>query len=76
MSRKDNFCARAVRSESLNDAILPDAATALIAVIVGDNTHKLGCMYFLVPVSVGAAIMLVIALLINNIPASCNYPEF
>ena len=54
----------------------PGGATALIAVIGGDNIHKLGYMYAVIPVGVGAAIMLVIALLVNNIPASRKYPEF
>jgi hypothetical protein len=33
-------------------------------------------MYVLIPAGLGPAIMMVIALLVNNIPASCNYPEF
>jgi CBS-domain-containing membrane protein len=54
----------------------PGGATALIAVIGGDNIHKLGYMYVLVPVGCGAVIMLIIALLVNNIPGSRRYPEF
>ena len=54
----------------------PGGATALIAVIGGDKIHNLGYLYVLVPVGLGTVIMLVIALLVNNIPASRKYPEF
>ena len=54
----------------------PGGATALIAVIGGDKIHNLGYMYVFVPVGFGAVIMLVIALLVNNIPGSRRYPEF
>ena len=54
----------------------PGGATALIAVIGGDKIHHLGYLYPLMPAGLGAAIMLVIALLVNNIPKSRRYPEF
>lgn len=54
----------------------PGGATALIAVIGGDQVHALGYRYVLTPVALGAAIMLVVALLVNNIPKSRRYPEF
>jgi len=54
----------------------PGGATALIAVIGGEKIHSLGFMYALFPVGGGALIMLVIALLVNNIPKSRRYPEF
>lgn len=54
----------------------PGGATALIAVIGGDKIHKLGYLYALFPVGGGVLIMLVIALLINNIPKTRRYPEF
>ena len=54
----------------------PGGATALIAVIGGPQIHDLGYLYALVPAGAGALIMLVIALLINNIPACRKYPEF
>ena len=53
----------------------PGGATALIAVIGGDNIHHLGFTYVVIPVALGAAILLVIALLINNVPATRRYPE-
>ena len=54
----------------------PGGATALIAVIGGDSVHQLGYLYVLVPAALGASIMLVIALLVNNIPKTRKYPEF
>jgi len=54
----------------------PGGATALIAVIGSDQVHDLGFLYALVPVGLGAGIMLVVALLVNNIPNGRRYPEF
>lgn len=54
----------------------PGGATALIAVIGGEKIHDLGFMYALFPVGGGALIMLVIALLVNNIAKNRRYPEF
>ena len=54
----------------------PGGATALIAVIGGDSIHRLGFLYVVVPVGLGAVIMLLIALLVNNIPENRRYPEF
>lgn len=54
----------------------PGGATALIAVIGGDSVHNLGYFYVLMPVALGAVVMLLVALLINNIPRGRKYPEF
>jgi CBS-domain-containing membrane protein len=54
----------------------PGGATALIAVIGGESIHAVGYWYVLVPAGLGAAIMLIVALLVNNIPKSRRYPEF
>ena len=54
----------------------PGGATALIAVIGSDKIHAMGYCYALVPVGIGAAIMLIVALLVNNIPKKRRYPEF
>jgi len=54
----------------------PGGATALIAVIGGPEIHTLGYLYALIPAASGAGIMLLIALLINNIPKSRKYPVF
>ncbi|MDQ7784330.1 MAG: HPP family protein [Desulfomonilaceae bacterium] len=54
----------------------PGGATALIAVIGTDQIHALGFLYVLIPAGAGAAIMLVVALIFNNLPSSRRYPEF
>lgn len=54
----------------------PGGATALIAVIGGEKIHELGYLYVLFPAGGGACIMLIIALLINNLPKNRRYPEF
>jgi len=54
----------------------PGGATALIAVIGSSTIHDLGYWYVIVPVGLGATIMLLIALLVNNIPEKRRYPEF
>ncbi len=53
----------------------PGGATALIAVIGSPGIHKLGFWYVLMPATAGPLILLVVALLVNNIPASRRYPE-
>jgi len=45
----------------------PGGATALIAVIGSDKIHALGFMYVLVPVGVGAVLMLIVALVVNKL---------
>jgi len=54
----------------------PGGATALIAVISGEKVHALGYFYAFIPVALGAAIMLLVALVVNNIPRHRRYPEF
>jgi CBS-domain-containing membrane protein len=54
----------------------PGGATALIAVIGSEKIYALGYLYAIVPAGAGACIMLVIALLVNNIPKTRRYPEF
>jgi CBS-domain-containing membrane protein len=54
----------------------PGGATGLIAVIGSEKVHGLGYLYVLMPVGLGAAIMLVIALLVNNLSKNRRYPEF
>lgn len=54
----------------------PGGATALIAVIGSEKIHSLGYLYAVMPVGLGVAIMLIVALLVNNIPKNRRYPEF
>jgi len=44
----------------------PGGATALIAIIGGDTIHNLNYMYVFTPIAVGASILLIIALVVNN----------
>lgn len=53
----------------------PGGATALIAVIGSPQIHDLGFLYVFVPVTSGAFILLVIAVIVNNIPKHRHYPE-
>ena len=54
----------------------PGGATALIAVIGTEKIHALGFLYVLVPAGAGAMIMLLVALIFNNISKKRRYPEF
>jgi CBS-domain-containing membrane protein len=54
----------------------PGGATALIAVIGGESVHRLGYFYVVMPVALGAGVMLIVALFVNNIPKTRKYPEF
>lgn len=54
----------------------PGGATALIAVIGGESIQQLGYLYVLIPAALGASVMLVVALIVNNIPKGRKYPEF
>ncbi len=53
----------------------PGGATALIAVLGSDDIHNLGFIYVLYPVTTGAVILLVIALVVNNISKHRHYPD-
>ncbi|MFN3739759.1 MAG: HPP family protein [Thermodesulfovibrionales bacterium] len=54
----------------------PGGATALIAIIGGEKIHKLGYLYAIIPAGLGALILLVVALIINNISKNRRYPEY
>ena len=54
----------------------PGGATALIAVIGGKKVHDLGFLYAFIPVGLGAVILLIIALVVNNLSSSRRYPEY
>jgi len=56
----------------------PGGATALIAVIGGEKVHSLGYRYVLCPVLVGALLMLLVALLVNNLSTNPkrHYPVY
>ena len=54
----------------------PGGATALIAVIGSDQIHQMSYWYVLSPILSGALIMLVIALVVNNLSSLRRYPEY
>lgn len=53
----------------------PGGATALIAVIGSTAIHQMGFFFILIPATLGPLILLVVALVVNNIPESRRYPE-
>jgi CBS-domain-containing membrane protein len=53
----------------------PGGATALIAVIGSEKIHQLGYLYALIPAGLGALILLVVALVVNNLAGTRRYPE-
>jgi CBS-domain-containing membrane protein len=54
----------------------PGGATALIFVMGSPKIHHLGYLYVLMPVGAGVAVMLLVALLVNNLAPRRRYPEF
>ena len=54
----------------------PGGATALIAVIGSSNIHALGYWYVLTPIASGAVLMLIVALITNNLSPHRRYPKF
>ncbi|CAK0778563.1 CBS domain-containing membrane protein [Gammaproteobacteria bacterium] len=54
----------------------PAGATALIAVIGSDSIHRLGWWYVLMPTTLGALILLAVAVLVNNLSSTRRYPEY
>jgi CBS-domain-containing membrane protein len=53
----------------------PGGATALIAVIGSEEIHAMGYLYVLIPATIGPLVLLSVALVVNNIPATRRYPE-
>lgn len=54
----------------------PGGATALIAVIGSEKIHSLGYWYVLTPVLEGVIILLLVALIINNLSPVRKYPNY
>ncbi len=48
----------------------------MVMVIGSEKIHALGYLYAAMPVALGAVMMLIVALLVNNIPKNRRYPEF
>ncbi|SFH86946.1 HPP family protein [Modicisalibacter xianhensis] len=53
----------------------PGGATALIAVIGTGELHSLGWTYAFMPVAAGCALMLGVAILVNNLARHRRYPQ-
>lgn len=53
----------------------PGGATALIAVIGSPQIHELGFIFVFFPVGLGACILLIVAVLVNNLSKTRRYPE-
>lgn len=54
----------------------PGGATALIAVIGSEQIHQMAYWYVLSPIFMGALILLLVALVVNNLSPHRRYPEF
>jgi CBS domain-containing membrane protein len=52
----------------------PGGAAAMVAVLGGPDVHELGYWYVLAPVGLNALVLLVLALLINNVIPNRRYP--
>ena len=48
----------------------------MIAVIGGEKIHQLGFLYPLLPVGLGALILLIVGLLVNNLSKNRTHPEY
>ncbi len=68
--------ATAIALMQLTDTLHPPGgATALIAVIGGENIHQLGYSYAFFPVATGALLLLIVALAVNKIAPGRTYPK-
>jgi CBS-domain-containing membrane protein len=53
----------------------PGGATALLATLGSPEVVRLGFLFALVPVALGAVVLVLVALVVNNLPRSRRYPE-
>jgi CBS-domain-containing membrane protein len=79
----DNFVAAglgvslAIAAMTVTDTLHPPGgATALIAVVGGSIIHDLGLLFVLTPTGLGALVLLLVALVVNNIPKTRSYPLY
>lgn len=54
----------------------PGAAAALVAVIGGPTITTLGWWYPLMPIGIGCGVMLLVAVLVNNLARHRRYPRY
>jgi len=84
MLLKDNIAVASAAAVSISIMLMhlsrslhpPGGATALIAVIGGNSIHELGYAYVITPIGIGTVLLLVIALLVNNISPHRRYPQY
>ena len=57
----------AIVAMQLTGTVHPPGGATLIAVIGGSTVHQLGYWYVICPVGLGACIMVVVAILVNNL---------
>lgn len=53
----------------------PGGATALIATLGAEEVTRLGYWFVLLPATLGPLVLLLVALVVNNLPRSRRYPE-
>lgn len=53
----------------------PGGATALLATLGSPEVTRLGFSFVLLPVALGALVLVLVALVVNNLPCSRRYPE-
>lgn len=54
----------------------PGGATAFVAAAGGAAVHSLGYWYVLTPCAAGSALLIAVALVVNNLPPQQKYPQF
>ncbi|MDL2328354.1 HPP family protein [Desulfosarcina sp. OttesenSCG-928-A07] len=54
----------------------PGGATAFVTAAGGPAVHALGYWYVLTPCAIGSGIMVLVALIVNNVPKEHKYPQF
>ena len=56
----------------------PGGATALIAVIGNERVHEAGYMFALLPIAVGVTVLLLVAVIVNNLSSNPkrHYPRY
>lgn len=54
----------------------PGGATAFVTAAGGSAVHSLGYWYVLMPCAAGSAVLIAVALLVNNVPREHKYPQF
>ncbi len=62
--------------ERTNSVHPPGGATALVAIVGGDVVHQAGYWYVIFPCCTGALLMLLIALVCNNLDPERTYPQY